>query len=282
MPLFDGVLDTCVAVFSMCFFIGGDAFRLWPTPRGMTSIYAGSHQTVCPLVSNLARGRHPLISRTTIKPTDLIAVIDCALPFVRGRGKRTSPSKMHPAVHRRRNIKWIHRGVKTLPRSSVLGLRARYSLLPTLRIHHPLPPVFQRARKWQHLGVMRLIKVQQATRRIYAQEGPSVAQQRPGDKVHHPRVGTEIRRVTLGIVRWGADINSKGGLVRRREERNGFWLAESHKGVLNASQAAALIWRDETRAAINPASVRRSHTLSVGERTSVPDCRPAVPFRLAC
>merc|ERR1712032_1283630 len=131
-------------------------------------------------------------------------------------------------------------------------------------------------------GSMRLIKVQQATRRIYAQEGPSVAQQRPGDKVRHPRVGTEIRRVTLGIVRWGADINSKGGLVRWREERNGFWLAESHKGVLNASQAAALIWRDETRAAINPASVRRSHTLSVGDRTSVPDCRPAVPFRLAC
>lgn len=82
MPLFDGVLDTCVAVFSMCFFIGGDAFRLWPTPRGMTSIYAGSHQTVCPLVSNLARGRHPLISRVTINPTDLIAVINCALPYM--------------------------------------------------------------------------------------------------------------------------------------------------------------------------------------------------------
>ena len=33
-----------------------------------------------------------------------------------------------------------------------------------------------------------------------------------------------------------------------------YWLAASHKGVLNISQQLALIRRDETRTATNPAS----------------------------
>ena len=44
-------------------------------------------------------------------------------------------------------------------------------------------------------------------------------------------------------------MSSKGGSVWRRDGKEGFWLAESHKGVQNASQAAALIWSDETRTA---------------------------------
>ena len=63
MPSSDGARDhTRGAVFSMEYLIGADAFRLWLTARGVTSIHAGSHQTTRPVrAGNIAVG---------VKPTD--------------------------------------------------------------------------------------------------------------------------------------------------------------------------------------------------------------------
>ena len=62
MPSSDGVRHTRGAVFSMEQLIGADAFRLWLTARGVSSIHAGSHQTTRPFrAGNIAVG---------VKPTD--------------------------------------------------------------------------------------------------------------------------------------------------------------------------------------------------------------------
>ena len=93
MPSSDGVRHIRGAVFSMDQLIIGDAFRLCSTPRGVTSTYAGFHQTNWFSVFNLAENRHPL-AVTTSCPTSTAG--DC---------DRLATRRTQPSASPRRTIK---------------------------------------------------------------------------------------------------------------------------------------------------------------------------------
>merc|ERR1712157_411499 len=110
-----------------------------------------------------------------------------------------------------------------------------------------------------------------------AQEGPpGQPQEGIGNRGATSKGGREKERgYFLGIPNLlGSGYEFQGWHFSKERER----LAESHKGVQNAPQAAALIWSDETRTACVSTRGPRGHTF--GSRTPAGQHVTARPISL--
>ena len=184
MPSSDGVRHIRGAVFSMDQLIIGDAFRLCSTPRGVTSTYAGFHQTNWFSVFNLAENRHPLaVTASCLTST----AGDCD----RLATRRTQPSETPRITNTTRPTSRALANGKTIAHGEIQAHAGPSVARQRIKHRKNHPRVFHQACTRQNQGI--------------------------GNQGATTKGGKEKERSYLRDSRLAADTSSKGGDFWRRE-----------------------------------------------------------------